>query len=104
MKIDTITTKCTGCGKCVHVCRIGCLKIVDNGFCRFVNVVDENLCIGCGLCEQICPKKAIKIHKTKSCKILDLSKLKTNHLIRAIIGMVLILSLIICILRIFTII
>jgi NAD-dependent dihydropyrimidine dehydrogenase PreA subunit len=99
MKIDTITTDCTGCGKCVHACRIGCLKIVDNGFCRFVNVVDENLCIGCGLCEQICPQKAIKIHKTKSCKILDLSKLKTKHFICVSFGIVVILCLIIGILR-----
>lgn len=100
MKIDTITTKCAGCGKCVHVCKIGCLKIVDNGFCRFVNVLDENLCIGCGLCEQICPKQAITIHKTKSSIRLNLSKLKTKHVFRVVFGILIIIGLIISIIRI----
>ncbi|WP_455498710.1 hypothetical protein [Coprobacter sp.] len=46
MEIDLFTYGCSGCGKCVGNCPCGALIIRDNGFCRFVNVVDENLCSG----------------------------------------------------------
>ena len=42
MKIDTFTYNCIGCVKCVTCCQCGCFTLVDNGSCRFVNVVDAD--------------------------------------------------------------
>ncbi|RHE90087.1 hypothetical protein DW712_16190 [Bacteroides intestinalis] len=78
MKIDTFTYNCIGCGKCVTCCPCGCFTLVDNGSCRFVNVVDADLCIGCKLCEQHCPNKVIRIDKTKKDKIMNMWKLRAK--------------------------
>jgi Fe-S-cluster-containing hydrogenase component 2 len=51
--------KCTGCGKCVEVCKDFSLILKDNKV-----VISENPafgCIGCGHCMAICPTGAIQI-------------------------------------------
>jgi len=60
-EIAIFTFDCTGCGRCVLRCPQHVLKLVDNGMCRFVTVVNEDACVGCGRCEEVCPVKAIKI-------------------------------------------
>jgi len=60
-EIKLYTFDCTGCEKCIQKCKNNVLKIVDNGMCRFVNVINEASCIGCGLCETYCYHDAIKI-------------------------------------------
>jgi len=45
--------KCTGCGKCVEVCKVGATKIVDGKA-----VIDYNKCVMCGRCVVNCPEAA----------------------------------------------
>lgn len=71
IEVELFTFNCIGCGKCVSHCKQGVLKMVDNGMCRFVNVVDETRCLGDGLCENICPKKAIKITRNRTSATSD---------------------------------
>jgi dissimilatory sulfite reductase (desulfoviridin) alpha/beta subunit len=46
-------SKCTGCGRCVHVCRFGAISLVDGKLKH-----DEGKCRGCGDCLTSCPKGA----------------------------------------------
>jgi len=59
-EISIDTDKCTGCGKCVSVCKDFGLLI--EGKC--VKVSDKPLfgCIACGHCMAICPNEAITIN------------------------------------------
>jgi len=45
--------KCTGCGKCVEVCKVGATKIVDGKA-----VIDYSKCVMCGRCVAVCPEAA----------------------------------------------
>jgi dissimilatory sulfite reductase (desulfoviridin) alpha/beta subunit len=49
LKIDA----CTGCGKCVEVCKVGATSIVDGKA-----VIDYDKCIMCGRCVSNCPEGA----------------------------------------------
>ena len=53
------TEKCTGCGKCVEVCKDFSIILKDNK----VAISDNPAfgCIGCGHCMAICPTGAIQI-------------------------------------------
>jgi len=42
--------KCTGCGKCVEVCKVGAASVVDGKA-----VIDYDKCIMCGRCVVNCP-------------------------------------------------
>jgi coenzyme F420 hydrogenase subunit beta len=46
--------KCTGCGRCVEVCKYNALKIVDGKSVR-----DMDLCRNCGWCVRDCPHEAM---------------------------------------------
>jgi ferredoxin len=48
------TSKCTGCGTCVDVCRRDAIKLVGG----IAQIIPE-LCINCGLCARKCPEEAI---------------------------------------------
>ena len=52
--------KCTGCGKCVSVCKDYGL-IIENGKVRTSETAIFG-CVGCGHCMAICPEGAIEIH------------------------------------------
>lgn len=47
--------KCTGCGKCVEVCRFDALVKTDTGTYK----VNPFNCEGCAVCQYVCPEKAI---------------------------------------------
>ena len=81
MEIDIFTYNCTGCGKCVTCCPCGCFTVVDNGSCRFVNIIAADLCIRCKLCEQHCPNNVIKIERTKKDKIMNVWKLRAKFML-----------------------
>jgi ferredoxin len=59
-EITIDTTKCTGCGKCVSVCKDFSICL-ENGKLR-VSDTPAFGCIGCGHCMAICPSDAIKIY------------------------------------------
>ena len=50
--------RCTGCGKCLEVCRFS--AIIDNAP-RFS--IDPISCEGCGICSFVCPQGAIKMEE-----------------------------------------
>jgi len=59
-----IEESCTGCGKCVKVCPIDAIKLVDYRAPRTDNirkkaVIDEEICLGCGVCVRNCSKKSL---------------------------------------------
>lgn len=50
-------SKCTGCGMCEEVCRVGAIRTT------YVARVNRDACIGCGLCVEHCPQGAIRLRK-----------------------------------------
>lgn len=49
---------CTGCGKCVQLCRFGAMKS-EHGGKNLRYRVDPVSCEGCGVCVRFCPSNAI---------------------------------------------
>lgn len=45
--------RCTGCGKCLEVCKVGATSIVEGKA-----VIDYDKCVRCGRCVAICPEAA----------------------------------------------
>lgn len=45
---------CTGCGRCIEVCRFDAVKRVGD-----ISYIDETDCEGCGYCSRVCPENAI---------------------------------------------
>lgn len=50
---EIVLDKCTGCGKCVEVCKVGATKIVDGKA-----VIDYDKCVMCGRCVAVCRQAA----------------------------------------------
>ena len=50
-----VTDQCTGCGRCVDVCFVDAIEIID-GLARITD-----LCRGCARCVDICPSHAIEL-------------------------------------------
>jgi len=46
--------KCTGCGRCVEVCPVNAISLVNG-----IAVIDETICLGCMKCSRVCPVNAI---------------------------------------------
>lgn len=53
--------KCTGCGKCMEVCRFDAVSVDKSADLqgRKVYRIDPIACEGCGVCAWFCPEKAI---------------------------------------------
>ena len=45
--------KCTGCGKCIEICKVGATKIIDGKA-----IIDYDKCVRCGRCVAVCPEAA----------------------------------------------
>ena len=54
-------SKCTGCGKCVEVCKFNSITLAEGKA-----VVDRLACEGCGACSIVCPTNAISIVQVKT--------------------------------------
>ena len=57
--------KCNGCGKCVEICPVEALTLVnanrpDKPKMKKAKLVDEN-CIGCGICKRSCRQGALEL-------------------------------------------
>ncbi|GAG67776.1 unnamed protein product, partial [marine sediment metagenome] len=50
--------RCTGCGKCLEVCRFS--AIIDSPPRFFIDPIS---CEGCGICSFVCPQGAIKMEE-----------------------------------------
>lgn len=50
---------CTGCGKCIELCRF---KAIEKGDDNYV-VIDPVACEGCGVCVRFCPSSAIDFNE-----------------------------------------
>ena len=48
--------KCTGCGKCLRVCRFGAVRVI-----RGRAVIDPVKCEGCNVCTVVCPAHALSL-------------------------------------------
>jgi MinD superfamily P-loop ATPase len=55
---------CTGCGRCVEVCRYNALALVKNKILVF-----DELCHSCGACWNLCPAKALTEKQARIGKI-----------------------------------
>jgi ferredoxin len=56
---------CTGCGKCVEICPVEAMTLVQSGSPDKKNTkkanLNKDLCLGCGLCARACKKAAIQL-------------------------------------------
>lgn len=79
--------KCTGCGKCVDVCKDFSLEIIDKKAHQSSSSVFG--CIACGHCMMICPTNAIKIDgRTVSFyDLVDLPDKETMPSYESLLGM-----------------
>lgn len=47
--------QCTGCGACMEICPLNCIKLLPNEEGFLFPVLDSDKCNNCGLCQRICP-------------------------------------------------
>ena len=54
---------CTGCGKCVRVCPLDAISLVDSKLedKKKLAVVNNDMCIGCGVCDGSCKFNALEL-------------------------------------------
>jgi MinD superfamily P-loop ATPase len=52
---------CTGCGRCLEVCRFGAVRSVEQSGRRSYRI-DDLACEGCAVCSWICPVEAISMN------------------------------------------
>jgi MinD superfamily P-loop ATPase len=57
------TARCTGCGRCIEVCRYGAVVQAVRGG-RGVYDINSMDCEGCGVCAWTCPENAISLTET----------------------------------------
>lgn len=50
---------CTGCGKCLSLCRFGAVRKRESPGGKWIFAIDPAFCEGCGVCVRFCPAQAI---------------------------------------------
>jgi Pyruvate/2-oxoacid:ferredoxin oxidoreductase delta subunit len=72
-----IDEQCTGCAKCIDVCPVEAMGLVNAGDShkpkRKKARVDEEICLGCGLCLKVCAKNAMTMKERKNRVITPLN-------------------------------
>ncbi|MCE5266009.1 MAG: ATP-binding protein [Deltaproteobacteria bacterium] len=58
--------RCTGCGKCLEVCRFGAVAYREEPGGTIRYAVDPISCEGCGLCARLCPAEAVRFEPVVS--------------------------------------
>lgn len=53
--------RCTGCGKCVELCRFEAIELAVASGGRMGARIDPPACEGCAVCERFCPEQAISM-------------------------------------------
>lgn len=57
IKVVFDSNNCSGCGLCVGICPVNCIKL-NNG----IGKIDEDKCIRCGLCYYFCPRTYLPVN------------------------------------------
>jgi Pyruvate/2-oxoacid:ferredoxin oxidoreductase delta subunit len=69
--------QCTGCAKCVDVCPVEAMGLVNAGDPhkprRKKARIEEDICLGCGLCVKVCTKNAMTMKERKNRVITPLN-------------------------------
>lgn len=73
--------KCTGCGRCLEVCRFNAVTEAENG----TFAIDGLDCEGCGVCVDLCPEHAIDFPR-KTCGQWFASRTRFGTMIHARLG------------------
>lgn len=77
--------KCNGCGRCVIICPVQAIKLIDNKA-----VIDQELCVECAVCyrDANCPTKALKPTRLKWPRIIrsPFSSVVSTHKLTGIPG------------------
>lgn len=76
---------CTGCGKCLAVCRFGAVRRLADDAGRTAFAVDPSACEGCGVCVRFCPVRAIDFPE-RDCGEWMVSDTRCGPLVHARLG------------------
>ena len=56
---------CTGCGTCVNVCPVECIRLKLNNEGFLYPVIDNEKCTNCNYCVSICPENKLSFKRQK---------------------------------------
>lgn len=79
------TGTCTGCMKCMELCRFNAVRAVESGNGVQVCEIDLFSCEGCGVCVEFCPEKAIAFPESE-CGEWYVSATRAGSMVHAKLG------------------
>jgi len=79
------TDKCTGCGKCMELCRFNAVQEAASQNGHKVCTIDLFSCEGCGVCVEFCPEKAIDFPDSE-CGEWYVSETRAGPMVHARLG------------------
>ncbi|MDR1983714.1 MAG: 4Fe-4S binding protein [Prevotellaceae bacterium] len=62
-EIYVVADKCTGCKRCVNICRHHVLSMISISGNVYATACRQEHCSACGKCIAICPNRAIELVK-----------------------------------------
>lgn len=72
---------CTGCGICISMCPVKCIKnIINKRKGIYEPLINDSKCINCGLCYKVCPGKIIDVATFNNTTIDGNDSLIGHHL------------------------